>query len=124
MISDSYSPRSWRSHPLHIVPIDEPDQPPPPFEGSDDSESDHQESETQSRERWNKGMLDWIFLISSLNFSFWSELDGTEERFGVEWRESWASEKRVTFTGYWSLVAALNRGRFRRRRRDKVLRAQ
>ncbi len=67
-------------------------------------------------------MLDWIFLISSLNFSFWSEKENKEELYGVEWREAWSSgdnedatrnagkgEMQV-WTGYWSLVAALDRG--------------
>jgi hypothetical protein len=58
--------------------------------------------------------LDWIFLISSLNFSFWSEKCGSE-RYGVQWRESWTSgekdgERVKVFTGYRSLVAAINRG--------------
>lgn len=69
-------------------------------------------------------MLDWIFLISSLNFSFWSEKEKQEEVFGVEWRDAWSSgdasnegdssekgEMQV-WTGYWSLVAALDRGEF------------
>lgn len=69
-------------------------------------------------------MLDWIFLISSLNFSFWSEKEKQEEVFGVEWRDAWSSgdasnegdssgkgEIQV-WTGYWSLVAALDRGEF------------
>ncbi|OBZ71342.1 hypothetical protein A0H81_08634 [Grifola frondosa] len=51
----------------------------------------------------------WIFLISSLNFSFWSEREGTPDRYGVEWREGWASERRTVHTGYWSLVAAVDR---------------
>jgi len=58
----------------------------------------------------NETVLDWIFLISSLNFSFWSEKQGSPERYGVEWREGWNSDKRVVHTGYWSLVAALDRG--------------
>ena len=57
-------------------------------------------------------VLDWIFVISSLNFSFWSEKEGTPERYGVEWRSGWATDDRKVHTGYWSLVAALNRGNF------------
>jgi hypothetical protein len=57
-----------------------------------------------------KDTLNWIFLISSLNFSFWSEKEGQHDRYGVEWRADWKSEKSVVWTGYWSLVAALNRG--------------
>lgn len=56
-------------------------------------------------------MLNWIFLISALNFSFWSEKEGTGERYGVEWQASWTDERKVVYTGYWSLVAALNRGK-------------
>ncbi|KAK2465735.1 hypothetical protein APHAL10511_002279 [Amanita phalloides] len=94
LLTDSYTPRTWRTHPLHINPVD---------------------SAGLSDPR-NKLVLDWIFLISSLNFSFWSKKEKTEEVFGVEWRDAWASaengtrkEKRQVWTGYWSLVAALDR---------------
>jgi hypothetical protein len=85
---ESYSPRTWRSHPLHICPT-EPYAPTEPL---------------------NKVCLDWIFLISALNFSFWSERDGCPDRYGVLWQESWESSKPKLWTGYWSLVASLNRG--------------
>jgi hypothetical protein len=39
--------------------------------------------------------------LDLLNFSFWSELDD-EERFAIEY-------KGKRWTGYWSLVAALQR---------------
>lgn len=55
--------------------------------------------------------MNWIFLISSLNFSFWSA-EGEAERFGIEWREGWESETREVHTGYWSLVAAIDRGNY------------
>lgn len=43
----------------------------------------------------------FIFTMDLLNFSFWSELPD-DERFAIEYRgKSW--------TGYWSLVAALQR---------------
>jgi len=43
----------------------------------------------------------FIFTTDLLNFSFWSEKD-EENRFAIEYRgRKW--------TGYWSLVAALNR---------------
>ena len=86
--AESYPPRTWRTHPLHICP-------PEPFCASD--------PQTQL-------CLDWIFLISSLNFSFWSESDGLPERYGVEWREGWDTDRRVVHTGYWSLIAAVDRG--------------
>ncbi|KAL1686148.1 hypothetical protein GGG16DRAFT_64815 [Schizophyllum commune] len=87
MLCESYSPRTWRAHPLHIMP--------------DDTKSLHDPA--------NVRVLDWIFLISSLNFSFWSEREGTEARYGVKWQESWTDTRPKVFTGYWSLVAALNR---------------
>lgn len=65
--------------------------------------------------------LDWIFLISSLNFSFWSLHEGKKERYGVEWYTGWEEAKKNTkgerqvHTGYWSLVASLNRGTCPRR---------
>ena len=88
MYAESYTPRTWRTHPLHICP-------PEPYSAGDPL---------------TKECLNWIFLISSLNFSFWSERDGTPERYGVEWRAGWDTETRAVHTGYWSLVAALNRG--------------
>ncbi|KAF8895629.1 hypothetical protein BD779DRAFT_1500613 [Infundibulicybe gibba] len=87
LLVESYTPRTWRSHSLHICP-------PEPYVAT---------------EPLNKSVLDWIFLISSLNFSFWSDKEGSPERYGVEWREGWDSEAKKVWTGYWSLVAALNR---------------
>lgn len=98
MEAESYTSRTWRTHPLHICPP-EPYSPAHP----------------KTRE-----CLDWIFLISSLNFSFWSERDGQSGRYGVEWREGWgeADKQIVTHTGYWSLVAAIDRGKWKRRAQD------
>ena len=45
--------------------------------------------------------VDFIFTMDLLNFCFWSE-DTPDERFSVEYRGK-------TWTGYWSLVAALQR---------------
>ncbi|EEB90328.1 hypothetical protein MPER_11477, partial [Moniliophthora perniciosa FA553] len=87
LLSESYTPRTWRTHPLHILPRE-------PYSPSDP---------------WNKTVLDWIFLISSLNFSFWSEKEGQPDRYGVEWQSSWDDKEKKTWTGYWSLVAALNK---------------
>jgi hypothetical protein len=88
LVKDGYTPRTWHTHPLHLCP-------PEPYDPA------HPGTRTT---------LDWIFLISSLNFSFWSQYDGTECCYGVEWREGWGSEHRIVHTGYWSLVAALDRG--------------
>jgi hypothetical protein len=88
LLAESYTPRTWRTHTLHICPSD-------PYDATDVH---------------NKKVLDWIFLISALNFSFWSEKEGTPQRYGVEWRCGLNSEERTVHTGYWSLVAALDRG--------------
>jgi hypothetical protein len=46
--------------------------------------------------------VDFIFVMDLLNFSFWSESDESSQQFAVEYRgQRW--------TGYWSLVAALQR---------------
>ncbi|KAI0366779.1 hypothetical protein BV20DRAFT_631219 [Pilatotrama ljubarskyi] len=87
MQRESYTPRTWRTHPLHLCPAE-------PFSWQHPS---------------TRACLDWIFLISSLNFSFWSELEGQPGRYGVEWREGWGSHRIVVHTGYWSLVAAVDR---------------
>lgn len=85
---ESYTPRTWRTHPLHLCP-------PEPYSATDPR---------------TRTCLDWIFLISSLNFSFWSEREGFSDRYGVEWREGWGSDSTIVHTGYWSLVAAIDKG--------------
>ncbi|KAF9046548.1 hypothetical protein BJ165DRAFT_1527632 [Panaeolus papilionaceus] len=87
LLLESYTPRTWRTHPLHICP-------PEPYD---------------SANPLTKSVLNWIFLISSLNFSFWSEKEGRSDRYGVEWSSGWDMQDRKVHTGYWSLVAALNR---------------
>ena len=56
----------------------------------------------------DEGAVDFIFTMDLLNFSFWSELPD-DQRFAIEYRGK-------RWTGYWSLVAALQRaldeGRF------------
>lgn len=44
--------------------------------------------------------VDWVFLVDTLNFSFWSERE--EQRYLVKY-------KGKTYSGYWSLCAAVNR---------------
>ncbi|KAG8900189.1 hypothetical protein FRB99_006189 [Tulasnella sp. 403] len=72
---------TWRSHPLHFLP-------PTPYDPS----------HPRTREA-----LDWVFFVSSLNFSFWSEFS-EEERFGIEW-----GDEGTVWTGYWSLLAGIKR---------------
>lgn len=45
-------------------------------------------------------VVDWIFTVDTLNFSFWP--DDPQHRFEVDYKEN-------TWTGYWSMVAAVNR---------------
>ncbi|THH08520.1 hypothetical protein EW146_g8964 [Bondarzewia mesenterica] len=88
MRAESYTPHTWRTHPLHLCPPD-------PYDPTD------------SRTR---ATLDWLFLVSSLNFSFWSELEGRPDRYAVAWRAGWDPDApRAIYTGYWSLVAAIDR---------------
>ncbi|KAF8491178.1 hypothetical protein F5888DRAFT_1069691 [Russula emetica] len=89
LIKDGYTPRTWHTNPLHLCP-------PEPYDPAHPG---------------TRATLDWIFLISSLNFSFWSHLDGSDDCFGIEWRKGWESSdhRHVVHTGYWSLVAALDR---------------
>ncbi|XP_075267119.1 queuosine 5'-phosphate N-glycosylase/hydrolase [Opisthocomus hoazin] len=44
--------------------------------------------------------VDWVFLVDTLNFSFWPEREG---------REYLVKYKGKTYSGYWSLCAAVNR---------------
>ena len=46
----------------------------------------------------NRDTLAWIFLVDTLNFSFWTNACG----YSVEY-------KGVNYTGYWSLCAVVNR---------------
>ena len=48
----------------------------------------------------DKAALDWIFVADTLNFSFWSADE--KKKFAVTY-------KGHTYTGYWSLCAAMNR---------------
>jgi hypothetical protein len=94
MLAEEYNPRTWRTHALHMLPP----------EAEEFSWDDPR----------TKAALDWIFLISSLNFSFWSE-KSPSDRYGVRWREPRTSgektgERVQVFTGYCSLLAAINRG--------------
>ncbi|KAF9515305.1 hypothetical protein BS47DRAFT_1341993 [Hydnum rufescens UP504] len=55
-------------------------------------------------------VLDWIFLVSALNFSFWSKYESPQKRYAVQWRENWDIDSQPKhWDGYWSLLAALNR---------------
>lgn len=49
----------------------------------------------------DEGTVNFIFTMNLLNFSFWSELP-TAERYTVDYKDK-------KWTGYWSLVAALQR---------------
>jgi Potential Queuosine, Q, salvage protein family len=50
----------------------------------------------------DESTVDFIFTMDLLNFSFWSEETDNTKRFSIEYRgRKW--------TGYWSLVAALQR---------------
>ena len=49
----------------------------------------------------DEATLNFIFTMNLLNFSFWSELP-VEERYAVDYKDQ-------KWTGYWSLVAALQR---------------
>ena len=50
----------------------------------------------------DESTVDFIFLMDLINFSFWSDLDDSGQQFSIEYKgEKW--------TGYWSLVAAIQR---------------
>ena len=48
----------------------------------------------------NEATVDWIFVLDTLNFSFWVEED--KPPFVVKYRGE-------SYTGYWALCAAINR---------------
>ena len=50
----------------------------------------------------DESTVDFIFLMDLINFSFWSDLDDADQQFSLEYKtDKW--------TGYWSLVAAIQR---------------
>ena len=102
LVSESYTPRTWRTHPLHLCP-------PEPYDASDPR---------------TLAALHWLFFVSSLNFSFWSPREGQPDRYGVEWRTGWGRDDRAVWTGYWSLLAAVNRGEVIRAPRASFVRAR
>ena len=62
-----------------------------------------------------KYIADWIFMVSLLNFSFWSELGDTTDqgRYAVSFEDGVDGKGKgmsKEWTGYWSLPAAVNRG--------------
>lgn len=76
------------------------------------------QTQKYSTEKWSehelnpkektKETVDWLFLVDLLNFSFWSDVDDNDTgrpdtlRYAVEY-------KGKSYTGYWSLCAAVNR---------------
>ncbi|XP_075405956.1 queuosine 5'-phosphate N-glycosylase/hydrolase [Tenrec ecaudatus] len=48
----------------------------------------------------DEAAVNWVFLVDTLNFSFWSESDEHKCRVGY---------KGTTYSGFWSLCAAVNR---------------
>ena len=50
----------------------------------------------------DESTVDFIFLMDLINFSFWSDQDDPDQRFAVDYRDK-------RWTGYWSLVAAMQR---------------
>lgn len=64
----------------------------------------------------NEFSINWIFLVDSLNFSFWSdtELIQLSEPLPENFKKP-NSEKytvvynQIPYTGYWALCAAINR---------------
>lgn len=68
-----------------------------------------------------KFIADWVFVVSLLNFSFWSDLpvdpvSGKQEgRYAVGWKlgmdgKGGDAAQEKDWTGYWALPAAINRG--------------
>ncbi|EJU05391.1 hypothetical protein DACRYDRAFT_103877 [Dacryopinax primogenitus] len=75
----TYTPHVWREQSLHNIPV----VPYDPYH----------------RSTWET--LDWLFFISTLNFSFWSDA-GSVRRFAVDWNGQ-------TWDGYYSLLAVVKR---------------
>ncbi|CED83222.1 Cobyrinic acid a,c-diamide synthase [Phaffia rhodozyma] len=95
----TYSPLTWQTQPLHLLPASTP--------------SSNKCSLQFPKLKFNqddKACLDWIFFVSSLNFSFWSDLP-SGERWGKEWyADGWKGlgGKKKRWEGYWGLLAVVN----------------
>ena len=76
MRTTGYSTKTWSSHELHPYILD------------DDGDERRRE------------IVDFIFTMDLLNFCFWPDKAGEENRFTVLYKDK-------KWTGYWSLVAAL-----------------
>lgn len=50
----------------------------------------------------DESTVDFIFLMDLINFSFWSDHEESHQKFAIEFRGK-------RWTGYWSLVAAIQR---------------
>ncbi|KAG8768546.1 hypothetical protein FRC12_005501 [Ceratobasidium sp. 428] len=90
--SGLYSPHTWREQPLHHLP---------PWPLGDNVNIFDQNSPARPT-------IDWIFLVSLLNFSFWSALP-SGQRFAIEWSPPRSITGESRWEGYWALPAALNR---------------
>ncbi|CAE6446396.1 unnamed protein product [Rhizoctonia solani] len=90
--SGLYSPHTWSEQPLHHLP-------PWPLDENTD---------IFSLESPARPTIDWVFLVSLLNFSFWSTLP-SGERFAIEWLPPRSLDGNTRWEGYWALPAALNR---------------
>ncbi|KAG8972055.1 hypothetical protein FRB90_010307, partial [Tulasnella sp. 427] len=66
MADTEYAPSTWRTQGLHYIP------PVPP---SSDTDAD---ADAYTSQPAVKRTLDWIFFISAMNFSFWSDRGGEE----------------------------------------------
>ncbi|KAF8610389.1 hypothetical protein BDV93DRAFT_14677 [Ceratobasidium sp. AG-I] len=90
--SGLYSPHTWREQPLHHLP-------PWPLNNGID---------IFDEKSLARPTIDWIFLVSLLNFSFWSVLP-SGQRFTIEWLPPRSTDGQSSWEGYWALPAALNR---------------
>lgn len=50
----------------------------------------------------NNAAVDWIFVVDTLNFSFWTEEADVSKKYIVLYKDK-------HYTGYWALCAAMNR---------------
>lgn len=50
----------------------------------------------------NEKAIDWIFVVDTLNFSFWTDNESSFDKYSVSYGGK-------SYTGYWALCAAINR---------------
>ncbi len=68
------------------------------------------DSNSKNDDEHNEFLVNWIFLIDLLNFSFWSDYDLADDGIGnLKFERFTIKLNEKLYTGYWSLIAIIKR---------------